>query len=201
MQAEASYALMKRLGDTELIGMVANGNLSAFEVLIDRYKDMVFTLCVRIIRNAEDAEETAQDVFLKAYQKLAEFEGKSKFSTWLYTIAYRSAISKIRKKQLPTNSIDDTDTHEVVISDSMTQLELLQEKDRKYYVQQALGNMEEDESALLTLYYLQELSVKEVAEIMDLTEANVKVKLFRARKRLHIELQNLLSDELKEMVK
>jgi len=173
--------------------------MAAFEVLIDRYKDLVYTACTRITRNGEDTEEVAQDTFLKPYQHLEQFKGESKFSTWLYTIAYHTAISRIRKKQIPTADIAEEVLENVESSATMGQLQVLQEKDRQFYVRAAIDKLEADEAALLTFHYLQELSIREIALVTELTESNVKVKLFRARKRLHVILQRMLQGEIEEM--
>ena len=84
-----------------IIAKVKTGDLSAFNVLIDEYKNMAFTLALKLMKRREDAEEVTQDAFLKAYQKIHQFEGKAKFSTWLYTIVYHTALTRLRKKKLP----------------------------------------------------------------------------------------------------
>ena len=91
---------MKEPNDQIYIDKVRAGDSSAFSYLVDNYKDMAYTIALKIVRNAEDAEEVAQDSFIKAFQQINTFQGKSKFSTWLYTIVYRTAISKTRKKKL-----------------------------------------------------------------------------------------------------
>ena len=91
---------MEAKEDQIYIERVLKGDTNAFSHLINKYKDMVFTLVIKIVKSREDAEEVAQDSFIKAYQKLDSFKGQSKFSTWLYTIAYRNAMTKLRKKKL-----------------------------------------------------------------------------------------------------
>ena len=98
---------MDKNSDQIYIDKVLQGDTNAFAYLINKYKDMTYTLAIKIVKNHEDAEEVAQDSFLKAYQKIDSFKGNSKFSTWLYTIVYRTAITKIRKKKLETSDIDD----------------------------------------------------------------------------------------------
>ena len=93
--------------DQICIEKILQGDTSSFSFLVESYKDMAYTIAMKIVRNAEDAEEVAQDSFVKAYQQLQSFKGNSKFSTWLYTIVYRTAISKIRKKKLEVTDIDD----------------------------------------------------------------------------------------------
>ena len=83
-----------------------NNDVSAYTILVDKHKNMAFTVAYRIVRNREDAEEIAQDAFVKVYQSLKSFKKESKFSTWLYRIIYNTAISKTRKKQLETTNLD-----------------------------------------------------------------------------------------------
>ena len=90
---------MKYQNDNYYIDRVLSGDVSAYALLVSKHKNLVFSIVLKILNNREDAEEIAQDVFLKAYQSLKKFEQKSKFSTWLYRIAYNSAISRTRKKK------------------------------------------------------------------------------------------------------
>ena len=98
---------MSSTKDQFYIDKVLQGNTSSYNYLVNNYKDMVYTIAIKIVRNREDAEEVAQDSFIKAFQKLNSFKGESKFSTWLYTIVYRTAISKIRKNNIETTDIDE----------------------------------------------------------------------------------------------
>ena len=88
------------LGDNEIISRVLKGEQNAYAELVNRYQAYVFTLTLRMIKSREDAEEVAQDVFIKAYRSLADFRGESKFSTWLYTITNTTCITFLRKKKL-----------------------------------------------------------------------------------------------------
>ena len=92
------------LGDNEIISRVLKGEQNAYAELVNRYQAYVFTLVLRMIKTREDAEEVAQDVFVKAYRSLADFRGESKFSTWLYTIANTTSITFLRKKKLDVHS-------------------------------------------------------------------------------------------------
>src|SRR5664279_5189072 len=99
---------MKVQDDNETIGRVLSGDVSAYASLVTKHKNLVFSIILKIVNSREDAEEIAQDVFLKAYQSLSTFERKSKFSTWLYRIAYNAAISKTRKKKVEMVAIEET---------------------------------------------------------------------------------------------
>ena len=100
---------MQAKEDSYYISSILAGNISDFSILVDKYKDMVYTLAYRIVGNREDAEELAQDVFVKVYRSLKNFRGKSKFSTWLYSITYNTSISKVRKKQIERVSLNNHD--------------------------------------------------------------------------------------------
>src|SRR6187399_2591442 len=95
------------LGDNEIISRVLKGEQNAYAELVNRYQAYVFTLTLRMIKSREDAEEVAQDVFIKAYKYLADFKGASKFTTWLYTIVNNTCISFLRKKKLDIHSLDN----------------------------------------------------------------------------------------------
>ena len=94
-------------GDIEVIAQVLKGDQQAYALLVDRYRNFVFTISLRYIKNREDAEEVAQDVFIKAFRSLADFRGQSKFSTWLYTVTTTSCLSFLRKKKVDVQSLDD----------------------------------------------------------------------------------------------
>lgn len=191
---------MEAKTDQFYIERVLQGDSNAFAFLINRYKDMVFTLALKIVKSREDAEEVAQDSFLKAYQKLDGFKGQSKFSTWLYTIVYRSSLTKVRKKKLETTDIDSyvLDNHRD--GQDFPQLEAMKNGEQQKYVRQAIDNLGETDSLLITLFYLHDNSIEEIQEITDMSQSNVKVRLFRARKRLYKELSLLLKEEVKTIL-
>ena len=191
---------MEAKADQIYIDRVLQGDSNAFAFLINRYKDMVYTLALKIVKSREDAEEVAQDSFLKAYQKLEGFKGQSKFSTWLYTIVYRSALTKVRKKKLETTDIDSyvLDNHKD--GQDFPQLEAIKNGEQQKYVRQAIDNLGETDSLLITLFYLHDNSIEEIQEITEMSQSNVKVRLFRARKKLYKELSLLLKEEVKTIL-
>ncbi len=185
--------------DQVYIDRVLAGDTNAFAYLIDKYKNMAYTISIKIVKNHEDAEEIAQDSFLKAYKKLDTFKGESKFSTWLYTIVYRNAISKVRKKNIETTDIDAFVLENYSTDLEFPQMEAIKNGEQKKYVAKAISNLKEMDALLITLFYLNENSVEEIEQITNLTKTNIKVKLFRARKKLFNELSLLLKDELKSI--
>jgi len=186
--------------DQIYIQKVLLGDISSYSCLVDNYKDMVFTLALKIVRNREDAEEVAQDSFVKAFQKLQTFKGESKFSTWLYTIVYRTAITKIRKKIVETTDVNEYVIDNHSIGFSISQLDLLKSEEQKKYVKMAIDVLPELDALLITLFYINENTFDEIIEITGLTMANVKVRLFRARKKIYNELSKVLKEELNTII-
>ncbi|WP_447640544.1 MULTISPECIES: RNA polymerase sigma factor [Chitinophagaceae] len=167
--------------DILIISEVLRGNQQAFAQLVERYQQYVFTLALRLAPNREDAEEIAQDSFVKAYRYLADFRQDSKFSTWLYTIVQRNAISFLRKKQVDTQSIEDK---EFAIQDSNNSLHILQAKSDKQMINKALALLKPEEASIISLFYLQEQSLDEIGQILGIETGTAKVRLFRARQKL-----------------
>jgi len=191
---------MSSTKDQFYIDKVLQGNTSSYNYLVNNYKDMVYTIAIKIVRNREDAEEVAQDSFIKAFQKLNSFKGESKFSTWLYTIVYRTAISKIRKNKIETTNIDDFVMENHSVDFSFPQMDLLKSEEQKKYVKHAIDSLPELDALLITLFYLNENTFDEIIEITGLTKTNIKVRLFRARKKLYKELSQILDTELKTIL-
>ena len=174
------------------ISEVKSGNTASFTPLVEGYKDLVYSICIKITSNAELAEEVAQDTFVKAYQGLNKFKGKSKFSTWLYQIAYFTAINAIRKKGLERNDLSDAKS----IAGNDNCLDHLASEEKKQLISQALSHLKAEERGLIILYYLDEMSIEEVSKISRLSISNVKVKIHRARKKLYSILGLILKEEL-----
>jgi RNA polymerase sigma-70 factor (ECF subfamily) len=191
---------MSSTKDQIYIDKVLQGNTSSYNYLVNNYKDMVYTIAIKIVRNREDAEEVAQDSFIKAFQKLNSFKGESKFSTWLYTIVYRTAITKIRKKTIEITDIDDFVMENHSVDFSFPQMDLLKAEEQKKYVKYAIDSLPELDALLITLFYLNENTFDEIIEITGLTKTNIKVRLFRARKKLYKELSQILDTELKTIL-
>ena len=187
---------MDKNSDQIYIDKVLAGDTNAFAYLINKYKNMSYTVAIKIVKSHEDAEEVAQDSFLKAYEKLNTFKGNAKFSTWLYTIVYRNAITKIRKKKVTTTDIDDyvIDNHSE--GDDFPQLEALKNEEQQKYVRESIEKLSEKDALLITLFYMNDNSIEEIEQITGLSQSNIKVKLFRARKKLNLELSGLLKEEL-----
>lgn len=178
----------KRLTDNWYIDRVKNGDREAFATLIEKHKSMVYTVAYRIVKNHEDAEELTQDAFLKVFQSIGQFEQRSKFSTWLYKIIYNAAISSIRKKRIESTLLEPMIIENYSDEEIFENLDQLDDDDQKALVESLMKKLNPEEGALITLYYMEDCSTQEIAEIMGLTQSNVKVKLHRIRKQMLTEL-------------
>lgn len=182
------------MSDKQWIQQIIAGDMTAFSSIVSKYERMVFTLAFRIVKNRELAEEVTQDSFLKAYNALTKFRGESRFSTWLYRITYRTAITAIRRNVF-TVELGETTQKELTDSDYQSGLELLEMSDKRVMIEGLLQRLPTDESLLLTLYYLQECSVREIVMITELSESNIKVKLYRARKHFYNEISQMIKKQ------
>ena len=169
------------------IERILAGKTEEFAYFLDTYGQQVFTLIVRMTGSESDAEELTQDTFLKAFQHLSSFNGKSQFSTWIYRIAYNTALTALRKKNIELtadeklwNTLSDTETDDLLDDTSENRIEKLRE---------ALDRLPADERALITFLYEEEKNISEIAVITGQTEGNVKVKLYRLRKKLAAWMQ------------
>ncbi len=169
--------------------------MKAFGILIDRYKNMIFTLGCRMLRNKEDAEEMAQDTFLKAYKALGTFKGTAKFSTWLYKIAYHKSLDQLkkRKRHIASISLDKYEQIDIKVNNMI--LEEIEKQERARIIKSAIDQLREEDAVIVTLYYFDELSIREIAEIVSLNTQLIKVRLFRSRKQLAILLSTFLTTE------
>ena len=188
------------MDDLLLIKQTLNGNQQAFAALVHRYKDMAYSIALRIVKDSQDAEEVAQDAFVKAYRSLNGFKGTAKFSTWLYSIVYHAAISKARKKKrlVPLGPAEEENTPATGYDgDAMASLSA---DERKTFVAQAMQTLHPIDATLLNLYYFDEQPVNEIAEITKMSVSNVKVRLHRARKQLHTALHQQLQSEIRSIL-
>lgn len=166
------------------IQKILKGDTSAFSYFVDTYQDMAITIAYRICSNRQDAEDIVQNAFVKAFHNLHTFRSDSKFSTWFYRIVYNTAISQIKTSIFNTEFID---YRQMDTEDSYSDWDIIneiEENEQKATISKAMDMLPKDESLLLSLYYIDDNPVKEIVKIVGLSEANVKVKLHRARKRL-----------------
>lgn len=183
-----------------VIKRILSGEQSAFSILVEKYKDYVFTLVLRFIQNREDAEEITQDVFVKSYRSLADFRGDSKFSTWLFTITRTTCLSYLRKKKLDTISLDNERTGvQITNKESSFASNGIEQKSKNAMLNRAIAMLSPDDAQVISLFYKGDQSLEEIGKIMRLDANNVKVKLYRARQRLKDKMEKYFSHELREI--
>lgn len=190
---------MRYENDDFYIDRVLHGDLNSFAMLIDKHKTMAYNIALRIVKSREDAEEIAQDSFLKAYQSLREFKRESKFTTWMYRIVYNNAISRIRRKKNNTHSFDDENLEWTEPASELDGFESHSKKDQKKLIDIALASLEPDDAVLVTLFYMNDSSVEEISDVTGLGQSNVKVKLYRARKKMQNVLVSAFKNELEDV--
>lgn len=188
------------LADEELVRRAQADDDRAFGELVSRYETKVFSLALKMVRNPEDAEDVLQDTFLRAYRGIKSFKGNSTFSTWIYRITANSALMRLRKKQLPTVSIEDADEREtpVNIADwSPGPVEQLLSQELQRVMDEAIEALPAEFRQVFVLRDIEEMSNAEAAEILDLSVAAVKSRLHRARLKVRNRLAAYFSENQK----
>ncbi len=180
------------ISDDRLIDEVLAGDQKAFETLVNRHKRFAFNVAFNILRVEEEAEEAAQDAFMKAYKNLLRFDRKSKFTTWFYRIVTNESLSRRRKKKLDQDPIESAINMGEMDTDA---------NENKQLVNTAITHLNEKDAELLTLFYLREFNLEEIAELVESTSNTVKVGIHRARQRMAKKMLELLGDEVYELVK
>jgi RNA polymerase sigma-70 factor (ECF subfamily) len=186
------------LNDNELIRLVLEGRTDAFSSLVDRHKDYVFTLVLRIVKSREDAEEVAQDVFLKAFRYLADFKGTAKFTTWLYTIASNTSLSFLRKKKPGIVSLDD-DKNSSLANRGETPVLAVELKSKQQMIRSAMDLLSAEDARILSLFYQGEQGLDEIAAILGIEQNAAKVRLHRARARLKEKMETHFTEEVRNI--
>jgi RNA polymerase sigma-70 factor (ECF subfamily) len=184
--------------DKAIIGKVLQGDHQLFGELIKRYRHLVFTVAMRYVNTREDAEEIAQDVFIKAYRSLADFRQDAKFSTWLYAITTNTCITFTRKRKLETHSLADEKVFEQ--ANAPEEQYEPEQKSKAQLLNKAIGLLSADDAAVITLFYKGDQSLEEIGRILGITPNNAKVKLHRARQRLKDKLEQHFAADVKEVI-
>ncbi len=173
---------MSQQPDQHWIDCVLAGDRLAYGMLVNRYKHMVFTLALKIVRNREDAEEVAQDVFLKAYTALKTYKGEARFSTWLYKIAYYRSLDYIKKNQRMPSTVTIDNLTSKVHSETPGSAEGFDE--RGELIRKAMEQLSRDDQIILTLHYYEDMALNEIATVMGISSNTAKTRIFRGRQRL-----------------
>jgi RNA polymerase sigma-70 factor (ECF subfamily) len=186
--------------DLEVIDQVLKGNQQKYELLVKKYQAFAFTIALRYTKNREDAEELAQNAFVKAYLNLRDYRGDAKFSTWLYTIVSSLCLSFLRKKKLEVHSLDQEYVFERAdAQESSFKADQIEQRSRLQLLNRAMELLHPDDAKLLTLFYKAEQSLDEIARILHIEPNNAKVKLHRARQRLKETMEKHFTQEVQEI--
>lgn len=173
-----------------LIDRIVAGEEALYATLVNKYKSYAFTIALKIVGNRAEAEEVAQDGFIKAFNYLGKFNRDAKFSTWLYRIVFNTAISYKRKNRVQFDSIENT----VVEYTDRADQGLLTD-DKRIFLAQAMEKLSEADRTAVQLFYIKEFSLDETAEMMGQNINTLKVRVHRARQRLADELKRILKEE------
>lgn len=176
--------------DRALVSRITSGDMQAFRLLIKQHERIVAHMIGRLVDRNEDREELSQDVFLKVFEKIGDFNFQSRLSTWIATIAYRHGINHLRKKKLLINDIPDEDRFSAHFISVDNMEENLEDKDLDEMVIKLIGQLPVQYKTVLTLYHLDGKSYPEIGQITGMPEGTVKNYLFRAR--------NLLKEKVKK---
>jgi RNA polymerase sigma-70 factor (ECF subfamily) len=187
--------------DTEIIKLVLGGNTDAFGSLVVKYQNKTYGFCYKLLKDEDKATEAAHLSFVKAYENLGRLRMDSSFSTWFYRIAYNICLDQLRydKKMVRTSETDPDEEwapHEINAG-----MDYLSNEERKKYLDIALQKLSPVEKVLIFNYYEEEMSINELSEITEFSPANVKIRLFRARKKLYKNLETLLKDEVASLLR
>ncbi len=189
----------KRQQDQALIERARNGDQKAFEELLKKYKNLVYSIMLRMVRNPQEAEDLTQEAFMKAFHAIHAFNEEYAFSTWLMKIATNNCIDFLRKKKLKTISIDQPVQHK----DDEFQIELpsgtpspervMLSREQRHLIQQAIDELPPLYRHVIVLRHQEEKSYEEIAEILDVPIGTVKARIFRAREMLNKRIKELLN--------
>ena len=185
--------------ERELIELARNGDRSAFRQLVDSHKRNVYYLALDLLGNHHDAEDLSQEVFIKAYRSISHFRGDAKFGSWLYRITANCCIDRRRKKHIVTLSLNHQENSDALEASSMTNNTAHPEKKMEARtiqkdIEKALAQLSPRERTVFVLRHYNELSLKEIGQMLEIADGTVKSLLHRAVRRLQKELAFYRSD-------
>jgi len=186
--------------DNLYIQKVLNGDYTGFSYFVDKYKDMAYSIAFRILNDCEDAEEIVQDSFVKAFKSLSKFRQDSKFSTWFYRIVVNSSLTRVKRRKTNSENIELDRVSDVSIEEIESVYTRLTFSDQQKYINLALNELNLEDRLLLTLYYLNENTIEEIAEITEIKKENLKMKIHRARTKMYIVMEKKLKSEIKNLL-
>jgi RNA polymerase sigma-70 factor (ECF subfamily) len=183
--------------DAKLIDLVLDGDSAAYGLLVRRYQDRLFTALMHVASSRDEAEDVVQDAFIQAYLKLSSFERQSSFYTWLYRIAFNTAISRRRRKRVEASVEQAKDaTGDEPADHSERPHDRLLREERATIIQRALGELSEDHRVILVLREMEGCDYEEISQILDLPVGTVRSRLHRARLQLKEQLTGVLDEPM-----
>jgi RNA polymerase sigma factor (sigma-70 family) len=190
------------INETDLIEQLKQGNETAFKTIVEQWKDMVYNTILGIVQNETEAEDLAQDVFIKVFEKISTFKGDSKFSTWLYRIATTTALDHLRSKKRKKRfgflqSLGGGNDEKETIPDFHHPGVSLDNKERAAVLFKAIESLPENQKAAYTLHKLEGLSYRDVSEVLNTTVSAVESLMSRANQNLRKELEEYYNKHYK----
>ena|ERR1035437_825169 len=177
------------------IEQVKRGNTHAFKYIVANHQKLVVHIVGRIVLERDEIEDVCQEVFIKVFQKIAEFKGESRFSTWIASIAYHQSLNYLRKKKRLNETSFDEDTSILNIATAFTPEEIFANNEMKRTVKLIVESLPLAYRTVITLFYLEEFSYPEIVQITGMAEGTIKSHLFRARNLLKEKLMNSVLKE------
>jgi len=181
------------LEEEELLYNIRSGSESAFTYLVNLYRDMVYSLCVNMLGDHTIAKDVSQEIFIKIFKAINRFEGNSSLRTWIYGISYNKCLDELKKRKRFTKFKE-------LFSYKVTSQSYQKHTFENTIVVNAMESLRPEDKALLTFYYLEEMNLEEISEIVAISENTLKTRLFRARKKLRAILEKQYPNELKDMI-
>lgn len=179
------------------IQQVKKGDQSAFEEIVSFYQNKVFQICYRMLGNSHEAEDAAQETFVRAYMNIHSFDEKRKFSTWLYRIATNLSIDRIRKKKpdyfldAEIKGSDGLTMYSQMSTDQRLPEEEVESMELQDYIQKQILSLPPKYRSVIVLRYIDELSLQEISEVLDMPIGTVKTRIHRGREALRKKLRDL----------
>ncbi len=183
--------------DVLLVNRIKEGDRMAFRELVDQYKDVSLSLVDSILKDRTKSEDVLQDVFIKVFEAIDSFKFRSKFSTWLFRIVVNTSFNALKKDK---KSLNLDASYDRLIDSSAIGVDAIKSKDQKKYIILAMARLRADEALVLRLFYLCELSIKEIEEVTSYKRAKIKVDLHRGRDNMYFHLKQMLGDEINQLL-
>ena len=187
---------MNQSTDQIIIDKILNGETNAFSEIVEMYKDLVYTLAIRLMKNPVIAEEMSQDAFIKVYKNLSKFKGESKLSSWIYRITYNTCLDELRRQKKNFNLVEINEFTENELKTIDNALTKMEDEELQSKLKNCIDELPEKMGFLLTLYYFEDHSIKDMADVVGEKQNTVKVNLHRARLKLASILKLKLEPEI-----